>query len=86
MNLRDAMPNTAELIDALRESFGAATINASIRKGMAGIPGYFHATENGHEVGTPALFCPNTVCLTDMVLESIDPLTRDPNAHRNASR
>lgn len=53
MSLRDAMPKTAEFIDALREVFGAEEINAAIKKGVGGIPGKFHAIENGHQVGTP---------------------------------
>lgn len=53
MNLRTAMPETAALIDALREAFGAEGINASIRKGMQGVPGWFYVCEGGHEVGTP---------------------------------
>lgn len=47
------MPETAAFINALRAVFGKDEINAVIRKGMAGIPGRFHAVENGHEVGTP---------------------------------
>ena len=52
MSLRDAMPQTAAFIDFAREAFGADSVNASIRKGMAGLPGNFHAVENGLEVGT----------------------------------
>lgn len=52
-SLRDAMPLTAELIDALRDVFGKEAINTEIRKGVGGLPGHFHATENGKEVGTP---------------------------------
>jgi len=52
-NLRDAMPKTAEFIDAMRAVFGKDAINAEIRKGVGGLPGHFHATENGQEVGTP---------------------------------
>ena len=52
-SLRDAMPLTAEFIDALRDVFGKEAINTEIRKGVGGLPGHFHATENGKEVGTP---------------------------------
>lgn len=52
-NLRAEMPHVTAFIDDLRAVFGADDINAQIRKGMGGLPGYFHATENGHEVGTP---------------------------------
>lgn len=51
--MRRRMPWTASIIDDLREVFGDDQIDLSIKKGMAGIPGYFHAVENGHEVGTP---------------------------------
>ena len=54
MSLRAEMPQTAAFIDDLREAFGAEAINPQIKKGMAGLPGFFHAQENGREVGTPA--------------------------------
>ena len=50
--LRQAMPETAAFIDALREAFGADTINDAIRAGMQG-GSDFHAIENGHEIGSP---------------------------------
>lgn len=51
MSLRDKMPQTAAVIDVLRETFGAAGIDASIRAGLRGEPNRFHAIENGLEVG-----------------------------------
>lgn len=57
MSLRDAMPKTAEFIDAMRDAFGPDEINTAIRKGMAGLPGRFHAVENGNEAGTPFPQC-----------------------------
>jgi hypothetical protein len=51
MSLRDAMPITAAWIDELREAFGREGIDAEIRKGMNGVPGFW-ARENGREVGT----------------------------------
>lgn len=56
-SLRESMPKTAEFIDAMREAFGTEEINAAIRKGVGGIPGKFHAIENGNEVGTPFPEC-----------------------------
>lgn len=50
--LRQAMPETAAFIDAMRGAFGAEQINAVIRAGMDGQP-MFWARENGNEVGTP---------------------------------
>jgi hypothetical protein len=50
VNLRKQMPHTAAFIDALREVFGADGINASIRAGLRGEPG-FYARENDLEVG-----------------------------------
>lgn len=47
------MPATAEFIDRLREAFGKDAIDRSIKRGMRGEEGWFHARENGHEVGTP---------------------------------
>ena len=52
MSLRDAMPETAAFIDFARAVFGAEAVNSSIRKGMAGLPGNFHAVENERAVGT----------------------------------
>ena len=51
LDLREAMPETAALIDRFRDAFGAANINDVIRRGMAGEP-VFYASENGHEIGT----------------------------------
>jgi hypothetical protein len=47
-NLREEMPTVTAWIDDLRAAFGADGINAQIKKGMAGLPGFFHARENGH--------------------------------------
>ncbi len=49
--LRETMPTVAAFIDEMREAFGAAEINASIKAGMAGQP-TFYASENGVEIGT----------------------------------
>ncbi|WP_219116996.1 hypothetical protein [Janthinobacterium sp. UMAB-56] len=51
-NMREQMPQVAAIIDAFREAFGAKEVDAAIRRGMRGGQG-FHATEGGHEVGTP---------------------------------
>ena len=50
--MRNKMPTVAAWIDELRHEFGADGINAQIRRGMNGEQA-FHATENGHSVGTP---------------------------------
>lgn len=52
VSMREKMPQVAAIIDAFREAFGAEVVDAAIRRGMRGGQG-FHATENGHEVGTP---------------------------------
>lgn len=54
-SMREAMPTVTAFIDEMRAVFGADSINASIRRGLAGEPQQFHAVENGHELGTP---CP----------------------------
>jgi hypothetical protein len=82
-NLRAEMPTTAALIDALRDAFGAEGINANIKKGMAGVPGYFHAAENGREVGTPAADTGTAISLADMVIEKPP---KDEDANRNHRR
>lgn len=50
MSLRDAMPDTAAFVDALRDAFGAAVVDASIRAGLAGQT-TFYAEEAGRPVG-----------------------------------
>lgn len=51
-SLRAEMPIVAAFIDDLRAAFGAKCINDTIRAGIDGQP-VFHASENGHQVGTP---------------------------------
>jgi hypothetical protein len=56
------MPLVAEFIDACRDAFGVAEINAQIKAGMAG-EWTFYASENGAEVGSRpkhqhVSFCP----------------------------
>lgn len=51
MNMREKMPQTAAFIDDLRKTFGAASINEQIRRGLNGEP-TFYAKENGFELGT----------------------------------
>lgn len=53
-SMREQMPQVAAIIDAFRDAFGAEVVDAAIRRGMRGGQG-FHATENGHEVGTPII-------------------------------
>jgi len=53
-NMRQQMPQVAAIIDAFRDAFGAEVVDAAMRRGMRGGQG-FHATENGHEVGTPII-------------------------------
>lgn len=52
-HMRQAMPTVAQWIDDLRAEFGADQVDPSIRAGMRGEPNQFHATEGGHEIGTP---------------------------------
>ena len=81
--LRDAMPATAAFIDDLREAFGADQINAAIKKGMAGIPGHFHARENGHEAGTPFAEKGGWVSLAEI---DVTPTHKENHADRNRRR
>ena len=80
-SLRDAMPETAAFIDALRDAFGKDSINIEIKKGVAGLPGHFHAVENGQEVGTPF---PATQTLSSAELWF--PPTRTNDANRKNRR
>lgn len=51
--MRDKMPQTAAFIDSLRKAFGREGIDRSIKRGIKGEEGWFHAVESGHQVGTP---------------------------------
>lgn len=72
MSLREEMPETAAWIDELREAFGADAINSSIRKGMAGLPGHFHAEESGHQAGTAYIPLGVEVSAAQMVIEKTE--------------
>lgn len=72
MSLRQAMPQTAAWIDELRDAFGADAINASIRKGMAGLPGHFHAEENGRQAGTEFISFGIEVSAAQMVIQKTE--------------
>ena len=50
--LRQKMPTVAAFIDDLRAAFGEEIIHNIIRAGLQGQP-VFHASENGHQIGTP---------------------------------
>jgi hypothetical protein len=84
MNLRAEMPAAAALIDAMRAEFGADGINANIRKGMAGLPGYFYASENGREVGTKAPPAPagKEISGADMVIGPFNQPEKEKHAAR----
>lgn len=66
-SLREAMPNVAAFIDDMRDTFGADVINAQIRRGMKGEPGFW-ASENGHEIGCKMPPARHEVTAAQMVL------------------
>lgn len=47
--MRERMPKVTAFIDAMREAFGAAEVDAMIRAGLQ--DGSFRAEENGYTVG-----------------------------------
>lgn len=51
-SMREEMPIVTAWIDSLRLAFGKDHIDGVIRAGIKGQP-VFHASENGHTVGTP---------------------------------
>lgn len=53
IDLKTAMPKTAEWVARQRQAFGNAWVTEQIRQGMAGKPGHFYAIEGGHVLGTP---------------------------------
>lgn len=54
-DLREAMPETAKMIDAMRAALGVDDVNAILKRSMKGEPGCFYAVENGIRFGTPDL-------------------------------
>lgn len=79
--LRQTMPVTAAFIDAFRDAFGAAEINAAIKAGIDGQP-TFYARENGLEVGTHYHAPENrTVALADTHIGPLFPKKKNPRSH-----
>lgn len=75
--LRQAMPETAAFIDAMRDAFGDEMINAAIRAGIDGQP-TFYASENGQEIGTRAPYsAERTISLADTIVGSFKATARD---------
>lgn len=72
MSLREEMPETAAWIGELRLAFGVDAINGSIRKGMAGLPGHFHAEESGHKAGTAYIPLGVEVSVAQMVIRKTE--------------
>ena len=52
-SMRELMPETAKLIDQMRQLMGKDSFDAILRKAMRGVPGCFYSEENGHTFGTP---------------------------------
>ena len=74
--LREAMPQTAAFIDAMREVFGRDGVDEAIRNGAQG-GSDFHACENGHRIGVSRPVDPETsVSLDQMVVNPPKPKDR----------
>jgi hypothetical protein len=86
MNARDIDPDFAAFMDGLRAAFGASGINASVKKGMAGLPGHFHYKGTAGEYGTKALPARNEISVADMQLVPFNPANKEPHADRNHRR
>lgn len=66
LSMRDEMPIVSAFVDACRQVFGAAEVNASIRSALAG-GDTFYASENGHTIGKPVQTCVFSVSGHDLV-------------------
>jgi hypothetical protein len=66
------MPKVTAWIDCLRDAFGADDINAVIKSGVSGVPG-FCASEGGHAVGTPPLQRGTEISADQLVILSPKP-------------
>lgn len=53
LNMREAMPNVARLVDEQRQQHGVGYVNGVIKRAIAGEPDLFYAFEDGHVLGTP---------------------------------
>jgi hypothetical protein len=53
ISMRADMPIVSAFVDACRDAFGVAEVNASIRSSLAGSD-TFYASENGHTIGKPS--------------------------------
>lgn len=73
--LRETMPTVAGWVDDLRAAFGADSINASIKNGMAGGTDFW-ASENGTEIGN-RLGDEGLIWSDKMNLRKTDPKTCD---------
>lgn len=79
--LRLAMPFTTAIIDDFRAHWPEAGVVEAVKAGMQGQP-VFHASENGHSVGTPLPYdARQAVSLADV---SIGPWNR-ASAPQNAT-
>jgi len=75
------MPTVTAWIDGLRDVFGRADIDAVIRSGIRGVPG-FHARENGIEVGTAPPPARVEVGSEQMVIKKSEERYADRNRRR----
>jgi hypothetical protein len=80
--LRDAMPVVFAFIDDMRAAFGPDDINAIVKAGIAGLPGFW-ASEGGQEVGTRYVHRGTEISAAQMVILSLE---KDKNADRNPPR
>lgn len=79
--LRLAMPFTTAIIDDFRAHWPEAGVVEAVKAGMQGQP-VFHASENGHSVGTPLPYdARQAISLADV---SIGPWNR-ASAPQNAT-
>jgi hypothetical protein len=65
ISMRDEMPMVTAFVDACREAFGAAEVNASIRSALAGSD-TFYGSERGHTIGKPMQTCAFSVTGDDL--------------------
>ena len=83
-DLRLVMPFTTAVIDDFRAAFGKEDIDASIKAGLRGIPG-FYAKEGGQEIGTRYPLGGCMVSGSDMMLQPLEPKEEDKRKKRWAA-
>ena len=79
------MPFTAAIIDDLRTHWPESGVVQAVRAGIDGQP-VFHASENGHQIGTPIPYEPNKAVRLSDLDRTPNTLTSAPQTEKKGNR